>query len=134
MGTASSAKYADLAERYTSDLEYSPGTVVVFGGPYEVTESTKSHDSAVAGVVSTNPAYLMNSELKEGVSVALTGRVPCKVKGPVKKGTVLVTSGAPGTAEAIDSSKFLPGVVIGKSLEDIDSDDIKIIEVVVGRF
>ena len=133
-GTATSARYADLAEKYTSDLEYSPGTVVVFGGQYEVTESTKSHDSAVAGVVSTNPAYLMNSELKEGVAVALTGRVPCIVKGPVNKGTVLVTSDVPGAAEAINYNKFFPGVVIGKSLEEIEDDSIKTIEIAVGRF
>ena len=132
--TSTSAQYADLAERYTSDLEYSPGTVVVFGGNYEVTESTKSHDPAVAGVVSTDPAYLMNSDLKEGVSVALTGRVPCIVKGPVKKGTVLVTSDIPGAAQAIDYNKFFPGVVIGKSLEDLETSDLKLIEIAVGRF
>ena len=132
--TATAARYADLAEKYTSDLEYSPGTVVVFGGQYEVTESTKSHDSAVAGVVSTDPAYLMNSELKEGVAVALTGRVPCIVKGPVNKGTVLVTSDVPGAAEAFNYNKFFPGVVIGKSLEEIEDDSVKMIEIAVGRF
>jgi hypothetical protein len=132
--TATSARYADLAEKYTSDLEYSPGTVVVFGGPYEVTESTKSHDSAVAGVVSTDPAYLMNSDLKEGVAVALTGRVPCIVKGPVKKGTVLVTSDVPGAAQAIDPAKFSPGVVIGKALEDLDTSELTLIEIAIGRF
>ena len=123
-----------MAERYTSDLEYSPGTVVVFGGQYEITESTKSHDPAVAGVISSNPAYLMNSALQDGVSVALTGRVPCIVKGPVKKGSVLVTSDVPGAAQAIDYNKFFPGVVIGKALEDLDSTDVKIIEIAVGRF
>ena len=133
-GTATSARYADLAERYTSDIEYSPGTVVVFGGNYEVTESTTSHDTAVAGVVSTDPAYLMNSDLKEGVSVALTGRVPCIVKGPVKKGTVLVTSDVPGAAQAIDPAKFAPGVVIGKALEDLETSETKLIEIAVGRF
>jgi hypothetical protein len=132
--TATAARYADLAEKYTSDLEYSPGTVVVFGGPYEVTESTKSHDSAVAGVVSTDPAYLMNSDLKEGVAVALTGRVPCIVKGPVKKGTVLVTSDVPGAAQAIDPAKFSPGVVIGKALEDLDTSELTLIEIAIGRF
>ena len=132
--TATAARYADLAEKYTSDLEYSPGTVVVFGGPYEVTESTKSHDSAVAGVVSTDPAYLMNSDLKEGVAVALTGRVPCIVQGPVTKGTVLVTSDVPGTARAIDNSKFVPGCVMGKAMGDILDDSIAVIEIAVGRF
>ena len=76
IGVASSAKYADLAELYTPDAVYQPATVVVFGGTEEVTISTESHDTRVAGVVSTNPAYLMNSELAGGVPVAFTGRVP----------------------------------------------------------
>jgi hypothetical protein len=60
--------------------------------------------------------------------------VPCKVKGPVNKGTVLVSSYIPGVAEAINLGMFKPGCVIGKSLENIESEDIKTIEVVVGRF
>jgi hypothetical protein len=109
--------------------------VVIFGGVNEITVSNQDHDSAVAGVVSTNPSYLMNAgQSGEWVlPVALTGRVPCRVQGPVKKGTVLVTGVVPGTAIAIDKAKFEPGCVVGKSLEIIDSADIVTIEVAVGR-
>lgn len=127
------AYYADLAEQYVADGEYDAGTVVVFGGEYEITVTTESHDTRVAGIISTNPAYLMNSETT-GLPVALTGRVPCKVIGPVTKGQVLVTGNIPGTAMAIDNSKYLPGCVVGKALEAIDSDSIEVIEVAVGRF
>ena len=131
VGTSTSAKYADLAENYASDADYPPGTVLIFGGEKEVTVTATSHDARVAGVVSTNPAYLMNSEAI-GVSVALTGRVPCRVQGPVGKGTVLVASTTPGVAQAIDNQKFIPGCVLGKALESINTDSIETIEVVVG--
>jgi molybdenum cofactor biosynthesis enzyme len=65
--------------------------------------------------------------------VALTGRVPCLVQGPVAKGTVLVTGDTPGTAMAIKTSKFVPGCVVGKSLENIKSNEVVVIEVAVGR-
>lgn len=132
-GTATSAKYADLAEKYTSDADYEPGTVLVFGGDAEVTISTRSHDTAVAGVVSTDPAYLMNSA-ESGVSVALTGKVPCKVQGPVHKGQLLVTGHHPGVAHALDDSAYRPGCVIGKALENHDTDTLKVIQIAVGRF
>ena len=130
---ATSAQYADLAENYVADLVYEPGTVVVFGGSQEITVTEKDHDSRVAGVISTNPAYLMNSE-SDGLPVAFTGRVPCKVQGPVKKGDVLVTSGMPGVAQTIDNEKFVPGCVIGKALEEYKDFNVTTIEVVVGRF
>jgi len=132
-GKATTAQYADLAENYTPDSEYAPGTVVVFGGSAEITVTTTSHDTAVAGVISTDPAYLMNAVAK-GLPVALTGRVPCRVQGPVIKGQVLVTSSTPGVAQAIDNSKFLPGCVVGKALEAINTNTTETIEVVVGRF
>jgi hypothetical protein len=126
---------ADLAEKYTSDQAYPPGTVVVFGGSKEVTINNHDHDTAVAGVVSTDPSYLMNSA-QQGefvLPIALTGRVPCRVQGPVNKGTVLVSGSSPGTATAIVVSKFKPGCVLGKSLEIISTSDIKTIEIAVGR-
>ena len=132
-GVSTQAKYADLAENYVGDTEYAPGTVLVFGGEQEVTITTVSHDTRVAGVVSTNPAYLMNAA-SGNVAVAMTGRVPCQVLGPVNKGTVLVTSNTAGVAEALNSSMYRPGCVIGKALEKIDGTHIKTIEVVVGRF
>ena len=131
--TATSALYADLAENYTADAEYAPGTVVVFGGAEEITVTSESHDTRVAGIVSTNPAYLMNAT-QGNVPVALTGRVPCKVIGPVSKGTVLTTSHLPGVAMVLDPAKFVPGCVIGKSLETIEDSSVQTIEVAVGRF
>lgn len=131
-GISSQAKYADLAEKYTSDKEYPIGTVVVFGGTHEITTTTVDHDSRVAGVISGEPAYLMNAA-GAGQAVALTGRVPCRVKGPVTKGDVLVTSGIEGVAQPIDNDKFTPGCILGKSLSTVRSDDIVTIEVVVGK-
>jgi hypothetical protein len=136
-GLASSAQYADLAEKYLADENYSPGTVVIFGGSSEITITTQSHDSRVAGVISTEPAYLMNDNATQGnlwLPVALTGRVPCRVQGPVKKGDVLVASNTAGVAEKIDKTLYEPGCVIGKSLENHAENTIKTIEVVVGRF
>ena len=133
-GTSSQARYADLAENYSADAVYDPGTVVIFGGSEEITVTNISHDTRVAGVISTDPAYLMNAGNTEGLPVALTGRVPCLVRGPVNKGTVLVTSAQFGIAEALSTDHFQPGCVIGKSLEIIQDNSIKTIEIVVGRF
>jgi hypothetical protein len=129
---ATSAQYADLAEKYTADAEYAPGTVVVFGGTAEVTVNAADGDRRVAGVVSTNPSYIMNGTL-EGefvATVALTGRVPTLVVGPVKKGDLMVAAGL-GRARAEADPKV--GTVIGKALEDFDGAE-GTIEVVVGRF
>lgn len=133
LGIASSAKYADLAEMYSSDKNYAPATVVVFGGTAEVTATTITHDTRVAGVVSTNPAYLMNSEAT-GVPVAFTGRVPCKVRGPVDKGDVLVTSAYAEYAERMDDKFYRPGCILGKALGQVAENEFATIEVVVGRF
>jgi type IV secretory pathway TrbL component len=129
---ATTAQYADLAEIYTSDQQYSAGTVVIFGGEAEVTQSRDSHDTRIAGVVSTQPAYLMNHDAV-GVPVALQGRVPCRVLGPVNKGDRVVSSHIAGVAQALDPLQYQPGCIIGKALQAIDSADISIIEVVVGR-
>ena len=134
-GTATQARYADLAERYAADKEYKPGTVVIFGGTAEITQSNKYMDRRVAGVISTNPAHLMNAEAgndKTHPAVALQGRVPCKVVGKVQKGDMLVTSTIPGVAIAAEDPAV--GTVIGKALENYDSDHIGLIEVVVGRY
>jgi hypothetical protein len=129
-GTAVHALYADLAERYTSDAQYPPGTVVVFGTDTEVTASYKPNDPRVAGVVSTNPAYTMNAGTA-GVDVALQGRVPCQVMGTVNRGDMMVTGPIPGVAIANQSPAI--GTVIGKALENYNSDTVGLIEVVVGR-
>ena len=122
-----------MAEIYSADADYEPGTVVVFGGEKEITTTDISHDTAVAGVVSATPAYLMNSEAA-GIAIALTGRVLCRVKGPVQKGSVLVTSNVPGVAEALQAGMFRPGCILGKSIGFLEHDTIQLIEIAVGRF
>ena len=125
------ANYADLAEKYVADADYAPGTVLMFGGDKEVTECAHDMCTRVAGVVSTTPAYLMNSGLEgeHTVELALTGRVPTKVCGPIQKGDLMVSAGD-GHARA----EGLPqvGTVIGKALEDFNGDS-GVIEVVVGK-
>jgi hypothetical protein len=134
-GVSTQAKYADLAENYQADSDYPPGTVLVFGGDHEVTVTNIGHDDRVAGIVSTDPAHLMNGGLQgtNVVALALTGRVPCQVQGPVTKGTVLVTSTTPGVAQALDNTKFKPGCILGKALGTINTNSIEVIEVVVGK-
>jgi hypothetical protein len=131
-GTAIKAQYADLAENYVADDAYVAGTVVVFGGQEEITVSSISHDTRVAGIISTDPAYLMNSEAA-GLPVALTGRAPCLVQGPVAKGDCLVNI-ATGVAGRLDETKYKPGCIIGKSLEDITNNSIQMVEIAVGRY
>ena len=128
---ATTAAYADLAEKYVADATYEPGTVLDFGGEFEVTQSTEDMSSAVAGVVSTNPGFVMNEGLTGDnvVAVAFTGRVPCKVTGSVSKGDLMVSAGN-GQARAETDPRV--GTVIGKALADSNGDAV--IEVVVGRF
>src|SRR6056300_483952 len=131
--TTTTARYADLAEKYASDADYDPGTVLVFGGDEEVTECTTKYNKRIAGIVSTDPAYLMNSE-GSGVTVALLGRVPCKVIGEIRKGDLMVASSVIGHAEAWrDESNPPAGSIIGKALENKTGAGADIIEVVVGR-
>jgi hypothetical protein len=129
---ATSAQYADLAEKYVADAEYTPGTVVVFGGDKEVTISSTDADRAVAGVVSTNPSYIMNAGLEADyvATVALTGRVPTRVTGTVRKGDLMVSAGN-GLARSEADPRV--GTVIGKALENHEGAE-GVIEVVVGRF
>jgi hypothetical protein len=120
-----------LAEWYEADADYEPGTVLVFGGSKEVTKAIGINDVRVAGVVSTNPAHIMNSGLKakHTAALALTGRVPTMVVGPVTKGDMMVTAGG-GRAMACATPRL--GSVIGKAVQD-HSDGQGVIEIVVGR-
>ncbi len=128
---ATSAQYADLAEIYESDSEYEVGTVVIFGGDKEITVSSMGADPRVAGVISENPAYLMNVDAT-GQAVALQGKVPCKVIGQISKGDMLVThSQHPGVARKGIDPKM--GTVIGKALEEYNSTEIGTINIVAGR-
>jgi len=131
--TSTSALYADLAEIYEADDDYEPGAVLIFFGVKDVTTTRHDHDPRVAGVVSTNPAYLMNTKTS-GVPLALTGRVPCKVQGPIAKGDLITTSNTPGVGQMVDSDRWVPGCVIGKSLEVIKDDSIQVIDIAVGRY
>ena len=126
---ATSAQYADIAEMYSSDHPHEPGTVLEFGGEKEVKRSSTDATPRVAGVVSTKPAHLMNNK-QGGVAVALVGRVPTHVVGPVRKGDMMVAT-ANGRARAEANPAM--GTVIGKALENFD-DAQGTIEVVVGRF
>jgi hypothetical protein len=127
------ATYADLAERYASDAPYEPGTVVVFGGEAEITTTTTDLDVAVAGVISTNPALKLNSQAGNSQThpyVALRGRVPCKVVGPVRKGDLLVTSTVAGYAKSVGKIDMGRSVFAKSITEDL-TDGMKIIEVVI---
>ena len=119
---SSSAQYADLAEKYTADSEYAPGTVMEIDGVYSDAETTSwSGSPYVAGVVSTNPAYLMNSEL-DGVSIALVGRVPVRVIGAINKGQA-VFAHANGCASSDGA-----GPLVGIAIETNTDADEKLVE------
>ena len=126
------ATYADLAERYEIDIQSEVGTVVIFGGDKEITPCFEDEDISVAGVISTNPAFKMNSNAGDDNThpyVALRGRVPCKVIGPVRKGDLLVTSDTTGVAKSVGKTPLVAG--FAKSLVDDLSDGIRLIEVVI---
>ena len=128
---STSAQYADLAEIYESDEDYEVGTVVIFGGEKEITVSNIGSDARVAGVISENPAYLMNADAT-GLPVALQGKVKCKVIGQISKGDMLVThSQHPGVARTGTNPAM--GTVIGKALEEYNSTEIGTINIVAGR-
>jgi hypothetical protein len=127
--TATQAQYADLAEKYETDEEYEPGTVVMLGGDKEATACDQEGTHKVLGVISTDPAYMMNSEA-EGQYVALTGRVPCKVVGKVEKGDIMVASEESGCAAVNNSAR--PGSILGKAIgEHPEGEGPGIIEVLV---
>jgi hypothetical protein len=127
------ATYADLAERYEIDIQSEVGTVVVFGGDKEITPCQHEADISVAGVISTEPAFKMNSSAGNDNThpfVALRGRVPCKVIGPVRKGDLMITSSTLGVAKSAGRND-MGHAVFAKSLVEDLSNDIKIIEVVI---
>jgi hypothetical protein len=129
-GLATQAQYADLAEKYSADGEYLPGTVVVFGGSEEITVTNAFADVRVAGVISSNPAYLMNAAAT-GLPVALRGRVPVQVLGAVSKGDLLVTAPQAGFAQSVGQNSSYGAAVFAKSLVTNGSNGSKIIEAVI---
>ena len=141
-GSTLNATYADLAEKYTADADYAPGTVVLFAGEAELTAVGVAGSHAVAGIITTNPAQVYNAECTAGegefvVELALIGRVPCKVIGPVHKGDLIVSSEMPGFGCAADPDTVKPGTIIGKAITAYDAqDDLTpdgVCEVLVGR-
>jgi hypothetical protein len=131
-GSRLNATYADIAEKYVADATYEPGTVLLFGGEHEVTLSTAFDSTKVAGVVTTNPAYSMNSALEAEyvAEIALQGRVPVKVTGTISKGDLLVSA---SNGHAVANNEARAGTIIGKSLENFTGES-GVIEVAVGRF
>ncbi len=115
-GESTSAQYADVAEMFSPDTQYVPGTIVALGGVAEITAANEELAEDVFGVISTQPAYLMNSTLDNGQPVAVAGRVPVRVIGMVNKGDRLVSAGN-GLARSATSSEITSFNVIGRSLD-----------------
>ena len=137
-GSRLTATYADLAEKYTADKDYEPGTVVVFNGEAELSTTGQHGSHCVAGIITTNPAQVYNAECTAGegehvVELALIGRVPCKVIGPISKGDIIVTSDQAGFGCAADPETVKPGTIIGKSLGSFNDGLDGVVEVLVGR-
>jgi hypothetical protein len=132
-GSKMQATYADLAEYYSAEEDIEVGTVVELGGTKDIRVCDTPNSFRVAGIVSTDPAYLMNAELDSvdtRVAVALVGRVPCRVVGKCQKGDLLVSA---GNGSAMVNNQPAPGTIIGKSLANKDTDGLEVIEVMVGK-
>lgn len=132
-GRAIEAEFADMAEIYTADMELIPGNIVKLGGHAEITKTTQEFDNQVFGIVSTAPGFLLNSKdkLKDfAYPVALKGRVPCVVKGEVRKGQRIVASDLAGVGMAVDH--FDPAATVGRAISEKTYGDVGIIEVAVG--
>jgi hypothetical protein len=127
-GTATAAQYADLAEKYLPDAEYEPGTVMSVGGNKEVCACSAT-DIAI-GVVSTNPAYMMNSELVGGIYIALKGRVPVKIYGGCSKGDRIVPYGA-GWGCSYNNAPGDGNPIFAVALEDCNTIEVTLVECVI---
>lgn len=124
-GTATMAQYADLAERYAVDMQVEAGDVVIFGGEAEITKCSVEADTAVAGIISEKPGVMMNhaaGDNKTHPYVALKGKVPCKVVGPVKKGDLLVTSEVLGYGRSVGKNAE-PYTAFARAIEDFNGTD-----------
>jgi hypothetical protein len=126
---------ADIAEKYLADAAYQPGTVVEIGGAAEITMTVELASTRVVGVVSTAPAVIMNSTATGShvVAVALLGRAPCRVIGPVRRGDLMISSDIPGVAKALLAEQYQPGAVIGKALQENTGSHETVIEILVGK-
>jgi hypothetical protein len=136
VGQASSALYADVAERYAADAALDAGTVVCIGGSAEVTAAKELGSEDVFGVVSTNPAYLLNSGAGGDAThpaIALVGRVPCKIIGQVKKGQRLMASAIVGCACAYDGNSYGMLSILGRALSDKTTSGLGLVEIALGK-
>ena len=133
--TATAAQYADIAERFAADAPITPGAVVMLGGSAEITETEEELSDRVFGVISTQPAYMMNNKAGNNDThpfVAMTGRTPVRVTGTVNKGDRLVSSSIRGTARAASAGETInPFHVIGRALEDKFDNGIGLVNCVV---
>ena len=133
--TATTAQYADIAERFEADAPITPGAVVMLGGSAEITETAEELSDRVFGVISTQPAYMMNNGAGSNDThpfVAMTGRTPVRVTGEVRKGDRLVSSSIKGTARAASAGETInPFHVIGRALEDKFDSEIGLVNCVV---
>ena len=134
-GTATTARYADLAEMYESDEALEVGDVVEIGGEKEITRSKTALSNKVFGVVSENPAYLMNAEADEGTHfpIALAGKVKIKVMGAVNKGDRLVSSATPGVAQSVADDDATAFNVVARALQDKHTENTETIMCVINR-
>lgn len=133
--TKFTSPFADVAELYLPSGEIPEYAIVRFAGDAEIEAADKSHDPRVAGIMSYSPAVLINTDGDStGLAVALVGKVPCNVKGPIAKGDCVVASDIPGVGQKLDAKKWVPGCVVGKAMQDITSTDVELIDIAVGRF
>ena len=133
-GVSTSAQYADIAERFAADTPMDPGTIVALGGAEEITKTANKADENVFGVISEMPAFRMNDGAGDDTThpfVAFSGRVSCKVKGPVTKGDRLVSSDIPGVAVKADPNDNWKAT-FGRALVDKTTEEVGKITIAIG--
>ena len=133
-GVATSAQYADIAERFAADTPMDPGTIVALGGAEEITKTAEKADENVFGVISETPAFRMNDGAGNDTThpfVAFSGRVSCKVKGPVAKGDRLVSSDIPGVAVKADPNDNWKAT-FGRALVSKTTEEVGKITIAIG--
>ena len=134
-GVATSARYADVAERFEADQVLEPGDVVELGGEKEIRKTTEHHSCDVLGVISTNPALRMNEDAGDDSThpfVAFCGRVPCKVLDAISKGERIVSSRIPGVGRAFSAAHDDRQAIFGRALQSQTESGVHVIEIVVG--
>jgi hypothetical protein len=132
-GRTVEAEFADMAEIYRADTPLIPGNLVRLGGDKEITKTIKAWDDEVFGVISTAPGFLLNSRMKmqeHAYPVALKGRVPCLVKGPIRAGQRIVPSDISGVGMAADH--YDPAAIIGQAISSKDTEEVGLVEAAVG--